>query len=94
MSKNADNFTPPTEHTKAIVRHLLSVSFDGVDALRDQLPTLLVRQIDSEGSLQLKVDPVSYAKTVSSIPVEGSYLDATTSYENTRVHYLLHVRNG
>jgi len=89
------DFGEPDELTKNILAKLLSVEFPGVNALRHQLEGLKVKQIDEDGSLELKVEQEGNAEVVHTVPVEASYSDIGSSdTHRVKVRILLHVRKG
>jgi hypothetical protein len=81
----------------------LAKSFPGRDELLQQLASLTVREIDEEGSLELKVDSSIVAAVQERIATEARYLDSICDNDNLPfvhldnlpfVHLLLHVVNG
>jgi hypothetical protein len=88
-------FRPPNENTILTLRRLLSAEFPGNTALIAQLPHIEVRNIDAEGSLEIRVTEDNKACVHSTVPVEASYSDTGNSDPFApRVRILLHVRNG
>lgn len=88
-----DEFRNPTEFEVEIIERLLSVDFPRVELLRTQLRTLKVRSVDSDGSLELKVQDGPAAPEAFGIPVEGSYAQGGGKWElfGPKTHILLHV---
>lgn len=85
-----EGLRPPSASEKQLLQRLLTLDFDGAEALSQQLRMLLVEPIDRDGSLRLHpVDatPVSVARR---IPVEATYADA----DGVVVHVLIHVIEG
>lgn len=81
---------PPTATETDLLQRLLSVDFQGAEALRRQLASTLVQSIDRDGSLHLRpVDPTP-APVSRRIPVEATYTDA----DGVPVHLLIHVIDG
>jgi hypothetical protein len=88
-------FYPPDEQAIAILRKLLNTEFAGARELLTQLPGLQVRQVDSDGSLELLVGHGDKARVKSCVPVEASYSDiGSTDPHGPRVRILLHVLGG
>ena len=69
---------------------LLGAEFPGNTVLAEQALTVLVRRIDSNGSLEFKTTPGSPARVVRRIPVEAECEDGA----GITIHVLLHVLNG
>jgi hypothetical protein len=85
------NFREPTPTEKELLQRLLEADFEGKTELSSQLQRFRVRQIDTEGSLE--IDPgtnVDKAPVKKRIPVEAEGADE----DGTHVHVLLHVVNG
>jgi hypothetical protein len=73
-----------------LLGRMLEEDFPGRDAIVDQMRSALARQIDSNGSLEFKVETRTPARTKYRVPVEaqGKDIDGTT------IHFLLHVVDG
>lgn len=69
---------------------LLSVSFPGCDALRQQIHNCKVRVLDDDGSLQLMPIAQSAADVRCRVPVEAVTVDS----DGIPIHILLHVVDG
>lgn len=80
----------PTLSEYQLLGRLVSSGFAGSDQLAEQLPGLLVSNIDSDGSLRLRPVRGGAADVVRRIPVEATYADAGGGL----VHVLLHVIDG
>jgi hypothetical protein len=85
----------PTSLESQILSRLLGINFRGRDSLTQQLEGLLVRQIDQEGSLALKVTTEARVDLPDGVAVEARYSDseAVDSWE-PKVNLLLHIANG
>ena len=81
---------PPTPEEVALLSVLLSSSFPGREALARQATDLVVRPLDTDGSLELKPNRGPSANVQRRIPVEGELDDA----DGVTVHVLLHVLDG
>jgi hypothetical protein len=88
--RDDSTYRPPTESEKDLVAHLLSADFPGAAALRAQLASCVVKVIDNEGSLSIRVADSPPAGVTRRIPVEAE------RYEEDGVftHVLLHVLDG
>lgn len=80
---------PPTPAERKVLLALLKEEFPGRDALLDQVPGLVVRAIDNEGSLELKASG-SKADIRERVPVEAALEDV----DGFQIHILLHVLDG
>jgi hypothetical protein len=90
-----DNSRPLKDAERRIFDRLFEKSFPGRDELVKQLAGLLVREIDQEGSLSLKVCSPVLARVRHRIPVEARYTDTDTDPEaGPFVHVLLHIVEG
>jgi hypothetical protein len=91
-----DAYRTPDAAELALLRKLLEKSPQGYDELSRQLDGLLVKTIDKEGSLSLRVSPAAFPADVKDrIVAEGNYSDnEDSSDEGPRVHLLLHVVHG
>ena len=69
---------------------LLSASFQGRDALRQQLRDVLVEKIDDEGSLRLRTGAGPKASVLHRVPLEAEAVDS----DGVALHVLLHVVDG
>src|SRR5712692_10291272 len=83
-------FRQLTTTESRLVDKLLSEDFFGREAIREQISTSLVRQIDSNGSLEFKVPVGPVAHTNFRVPVQGDFEDI----DGVTIHVLLHVVNG
>jgi hypothetical protein len=69
-----DDFRLPTATEFATLKKLLAEEFSGREKLSEQLDGLLVKTIDKEGSLSLRVTPIAVPADVEGrVPVEGYY---------------------
>jgi hypothetical protein len=73
-----------------LLEKLLDHEFPGRDALRAQLSSVTARQIDENGSLELRYDGDSLTDTDFGCPTEGTCTDT----DGGRIAVLLHVKNG
>jgi hypothetical protein len=80
---------PPTPAERNVVLALLKEEFPGRDALLDQVPSLVVRSIDQEGSLELRASGPK-ADVTTRIPAEAAMEDQ----DGFLIHVLLHVCDG
>jgi hypothetical protein len=88
-------YRPLTESERAIFDRLLEKSFPGRNELVQQLQDLLVKRVDEEGSLSLKVSSSVLAPVQGRIAVDARYVDSDTPPDSAvHVHILLHVVNG
>jgi hypothetical protein len=83
----------PDKVELAVINKLLEKGFPRRDDLLAQLKDLMVKTIDSEGSLSLKVNPpVAPMQLRGRTVAEGYYSDEeVSSSEGPQVHVLLHV---
>lgn len=79
-----------TEDESRLLERFLARDFPGNVELREQLHSVVVAEIDADGSLGLATRSVARAVVDSRIPVEASYADR----DGVRVHLLLHVIDG
>ena len=63
----------PTSLEKQIFARFLEINFHGRDSLMQQLEGVLVRQIDKEGSLSLKVTTEARIVLPDGVAVEARY---------------------
>jgi uncharacterized protein DUF6984 len=88
-------YRPLKEQEQSLLKNLLETNFPGRDQLSAQVPGLLAKPIDEEGSLSLKVQSPVFAAVVHRVPVEASYPDLDSDPEaGPHVHILLHVVDG
>jgi hypothetical protein len=75
---------------------LLEKEFSGRSQLVKQLEGILVKTVDAEGSLSLKVAPLMIPADVAcTVPVEGYYSDEDEPSDlQPKIHVLIHVKNG
>jgi hypothetical protein len=94
MLKMLDNFQKPTELEMEILVRLLSVNFPSVDRLRERLHGLLVKNINDDGCMALKVRAFHNPSTEYGhcLPVEAGYV-TTGNWDvyEPKAHILLHV---
>ena len=96
MAKEAE-FRALSEEERTLIKTLLSLEFPGSKELLAQLPVLLARRVDEDGSLLFSVRSSSstLAGMRGGVAVEGSYPEDAPATENAiRVNALLHVREG
>lgn len=86
-----DQFRLLTDYELRLIDRLLSESFPARDAIRAQVVDSLAKEIDSDGSLEIRVSDKS-PPVVSKfrVPVEGWFEDE----DGIHIHVLLHVVNG
>ena len=83
------------EQDRVLIRTLLSFNFPGSRELMAQLPGLLARRIDENGSLEFRVCSSALASVRDGPVVEGNYPEEALAAENPIcVNVLLHVREG
>lgn len=80
----------PTPAERQLIEALLVDEFPGREALVEQVARVKVRQIDSEGSLELAGPGEPRAEVVRRVPVEAEVDDE----DGVTVHVLLHVLDG
>ena len=73
-----------------LLEKLLDHEFPGRDALRVQLSSVTARQIDENGSLELRYGGESLAETDLGCLTEGTCTDTAGG----KIAVLLHVKNG
>jgi Domain of unknown function (DUF6984) len=73
-----------------ILDKMLEGDFPGRDAVTEQIRDALVRQIDSEGSLEFKVQSDKRVETKFRVPVEAWCGDS----DGRTIYLSLHVVNG
>jgi hypothetical protein len=83
-------FRPPSENEESLVSALLSPDFPARAALQAQWARAIVRPIDADGSLEVKVEGGPLAEVEVRVPVEAALEDS----DGTTVHVLLHVVDG
>jgi hypothetical protein len=93
MTQN-NEWRKPTEAESQILKRMLEPQFLGVEQLREQVVGLLVREIDEDGCLSLKVQTNVRAETKYRIPVEANYSDGGEYQSAPHVNILLHVIDG
>jgi hypothetical protein len=74
----------------AVFDRLLAVEFPGSNEIREQLRFLRVRELDADGSLELRSTEGPNAVVRHRVPVEAHMLDR----DGTPIHVLLHVVDG
>lgn len=88
-------FEPISESKRKVIEKLLEPQFVGVEELRQQVPSLLVKQCDENGSIQLKAESSICSRVQDGPVAEARYPDANTNDTNgVCVNVLLHVKNG
>lgn len=88
-------FRELVEAERALIEALLSFDFPGSKELMAQLPGLLARRVDDDGSLVFRVRGSPSAKVRGGPVVEGSYPeDALATETPVRVNVILHVKDG
>ncbi|WP_247041371.1 DUF6984 family protein [Arthrobacter rhizosphaerae] len=73
-----------------LLQRMLDTHFQGSAELRRQLSSIVVEQIDRNGSLLLRPISPTPAMVSRRIPVEATYPDS----DGVLVHVLIHVRDG
>jgi hypothetical protein len=84
------DYRKPTPAETNLFDRLLEGDFPGRNELRHQVDRVLVREIDENGSLELKTSSDLLAPTAFRIPTEGEAKDS----DGISVHVLLHVVDG
>lgn len=92
MSENSPPgiFRELTPNEFGLLRRMLSVPFPGSEQLRIHLEGVVVRELDSDGSLQIRVSSDCPAGVKRRVPVEAQYRDSDGDYARA----LLHVVDG
>lgn len=70
------NFRLPNDGERNIFEKLTSETFRGVEEIRAQLATALVRELDPWGCLEFQLGDSPPAEVTSSVPVEAEWEDA------------------
>jgi hypothetical protein len=83
-------FRPPSEDEESVIAALLSPDFPARAALQAQWARAVVRPIDADGSLEVRVDGGPLADVEVRVPVEAELEDS----DGVTVHVLLHVIDG
>jgi hypothetical protein len=90
-----DGWRRLTDLEESIFSKLLSANFVGVEILREQAKSLLVRGVPTEFSLELRVTNSEPAVVETNVPVEASYSDENSdALDCIKTHILLHVEAG
>jgi hypothetical protein len=91
-----DSYRSPKDAEVALLKKLLEKKFPGRSTLLKQLEGLLVRTIDKEGSLSIRVNPLAPSAEVwERVVSEGYYCDEEEFLsEGPKVNVLLHVVKG
>jgi len=88
-------FRPLSDSEESTLIKLFEINFIGRETLMQQLPGLLAKQIDENGSLQFQVQSAVLSKVKNGPVIEARYPDANTNETNTaHVNILLHVKDG
>jgi hypothetical protein len=89
-------FRPADKAEREVINRLLEKGLPDRNDLIAQLDGLMVKSMDLEGSLSLKVNsPAVLPEFQNRIVAEGYYSDEdVSSSEGPQVHVLLHVVNG
>ena len=90
MERGPEAFRPLSGSERRILEVLLAGHFPGNNALKAQTSRAMVRQIDSDGSLEFSVTGGLPAEVVRRIPVEAEADDT----DGATIHLLLHVVDG
>ena len=81
----------PNQEDKQLLDKLLSESFPGRSAVREQLQDCQVRGFDENGSLEFLISAdAPRADILYAVPAEGFFQDS----DGVLAHALLHVVNG
>jgi hypothetical protein len=83
-------FRKPTEVEQALFNRLLEAEFPGKDEMAHLLGAVLVKTIDSDGSLGLLSQVEGKAAVTKRVPVEAEGKDE----DGVAIHMLLHVVDG
>ena len=87
---NETTFRQLQANEMRLLEKLLDHEFPGRDALRVQLSSVTARQIDENGSLELRYGGDSLTDTDFGCPTEGTCTDT----DGGKIAVLLHVKNG
>lgn len=80
---------------RKVIEKLLELNFAGRDELKRQIPDLLAKRIDDNGSLRLTVQSCIRSKIKGGPVAEARYPDTNTDATNrAQVNLLLHVKEG
>jgi hypothetical protein len=90
VEPGSKEFRALTGSERRILDVLLAADFPGNTALNAQASRALVREIDSDGSLEISVTGGVPAEVVRRVPVEAEADDD----DGATVHVLLHVVDG
>jgi hypothetical protein len=75
---------------RALIERLLEVDFQGRDELRAQIGSVTAKQIEKDGTLELRCASGPPAPTKYAVAMEGVYTDA----DGGMVAIILHVDKG
>ena len=78
-------FRPLTDSERHLLSTLLNCEFPGNVSLRKQFSTVMGRQIDDNGSLELQTRGGPFAEVVRRIPVEAEIKDS----DGVTIHILI-----
>ena len=90
MVRMDEDFRPLTERERSVLEQLLADDFPGVEGLRKQLASPLVRTIDEFGSLTVKPSSGEKAEVTKTVPVEAEFEDV----DGVTISILLFVHAG
>jgi hypothetical protein len=86
---------PLSDADRELLRKLFKIDFAGRSELLQQIPTLLTKTIDENGSLLFQVPSSILSPAKTGPVVEARYADANTGEDNpAHVNILLHVKDG
>lgn len=85
-----EHFRSLSAREAGLLRKLLECEFPGDDELRGQAVSVTGREIDDEGSLELRCDGGRPAPVILRVPAEGECMDT----DGIRINVLLHVVGG
>lgn len=85
-----DNYRTMDDREQAIISFLLGHDFPGAAELRRQFERSLVRPLDDDGCLEIRVVSDEVAPVSQRVPTEGYFVDA----DGVHVNLLIHVVDG
>jgi hypothetical protein len=84
------SFRPLNADEMELLKKLLDHDFPGRDVLRRQLSSVTGRQVDENGSIELKTAENERAEVQSASPTEGTCADI----DGVPIAVMLHVKEG
>lgn len=83
-------FRQPTAVERALLDRLLEADFSGRDELAHLLRSVIVRNIDEDGGLELESQVQGIAPVTKRVPIEAEGQDE----DGVVIHMLLHIVDG